>query len=478
MTVRIEAGARTGGEALALANGAKAEGSPRAPAGVGSTRVLAVRAAPRTRILRLALAGCGVVGSALVRLILERGAGLEVSRGLRLEIARVLVRHPERERGLGLPQELFTADPGALLAEDADVLVEAMGGLHPAERLARATLERGRSLVTANKALVAAAGVELAALAEAGGGRFDFEAAVAGGVPVIRALRGSLGESGVTAVRGVLNGTTNYLLGRLADGASYAAALAEAQAKGFAEADPTRDLDGTDAAAKLAILAWLAFGCDPSRLRIRQRGLLPHPELLGAAAGLFGGVPKLVGECVRAGGGVDASVEPAVVWAVSELGSARAENNVVIVDSRWNGRVALTGPGAGGTPTASALFSDILAGAGPATPLASSWSALGAVNGGKPTGRAGNGEEDATPVPWIVALDERAAGRAAAGGHGPAALKEAFASAGIVATDRRLAGGVAAARTGAVPWARVALAAARLTERGYASVVLRDSRNV
>jgi homoserine dehydrogenase len=330
----------------------------------GAAAVRYVRVEPRTRVLRIALAGCGVVGGALVRLLRERGAEIEATRGLRLELARVLVRDPTRPRGLELAPGLLTSDAAELLGARADVLVEAIGGLDPAERLARETLARGRAVVTANKELVAAAGAELAALAKNTGATFDFEAAVAGGVPVVRALRGALGESGLVSVRGTLNGTTNFLLGRLLEGAGYPAALAEAREKGFAEADPSRDLDGRDAAAKLAILAWLAFGADPATLRVRRRGLLPDPELLARAAALFGGVPKLVCECVRLPRGIAASVEPAVVDAGSELAGASGEHNLVVLESRWNGRIRLAGPGAGGMPTASALLWDVLGSAG------------------------------------------------------------------------------------------------------------------
>ena len=438
-------------------------------AGVATTTAMAtspvIVVAPRTRLVRIALAGCGVVGGSLVRLLQERGDEIAAARGVRLQLARVLVRDPSRRRGLDLPSGTYTTDPATLLAEDYDVLVEAIGGLDPAERLARETLSRGRSFVTANKALVAAVGTELAALAERTGASFDFEAAVAGGVPVVRALRGSLGESGIASVRGVLNGTTNYLLERLSQGAGYVEALAEAQQKGFAEPDPSRDVDGRDAAAKVAILAWLAFGVDPARLPIRTRGLLPDPELLGAAASLFGGVPKLVGEAALLPQGVAAAVEPAVVAADSELGAVKGEHNLVVVQSRWNGAIRLAGPGAGGMPTGSALLSDVLGSAGPLrSQVTSSHPAIPAA----PAAAAAHADDRA--LPWIVAV--RVPGGGGTGAQ--RALADALWHAGVGARGGRFARGVAAIRTEPVTWARVAHAVASL---GNGVAVLRDERS-
>ncbi|HEX9108838.1 MAG TPA: homoserine dehydrogenase, partial [Longimicrobiales bacterium] len=410
----------------------------------------------RVRTVRVALAGCGVVGSSLVRLVRERAAEIEATRGLRLEIARILVRNPERSRPVQLERALLTTDPAALLAADADVLVEAIGGLDPAEQLARATLERGRALVTANKELLAAAGAELAALAQRTGAAFDFEAAVAGGVPVVRALRGSLGESGIVSVRGVLNGTTNYLLDRLSQGAAYAEALAEAQAKGFAEPDPSRDVDGRDAAAKIAVLAWLAFGVDPARLVVRRQGLLPDADLLGSAAALFGGVPKLLAEAVRRDAGVVAAVEPAVLDAASELAAVRGEHNYVHIASRWNGSIRLAGPGAGGAPTASALLSDMLHTAGPLRAL--------------PEQHAPPALDDRA-LPWILAVRAEARDGRPAG-----AVESALARSHVSPRERREARDIVAVSTEPAEWHRVAAAVEALQRQGARAVLLRDSR--
>src|SRR5688572_16259152 len=190
--------------------------------------------------IRIALAGCGVVGSELVRLIAAR-------QDQRLSVEAVLVRDVDKPRAVPLSQSLFTNDIAQFLACDADVIVEAIGGLSPAFHIARTTLARGQRFITANKALLADCGDGLLALAHSTGGHVDFEAAVGGGVPVVRALRHSLRNVPVRGIRGILNGTTNYILTQIERGYSFEDALSAAQADGFAEADPTRDLDGRDA---------------------------------------------------------------------------------------------------------------------------------------------------------------------------------------------------------------------------------------
>jgi homoserine dehydrogenase len=312
------------------------------------------------RTIRVALAGCGVVGGELVRLLRGSEAEVRARHGVRFELVRVLVRGADRPRPHELPPGVLTTDLAAFLATDAELVVEAIGGLDPAVRIAEAALAAGRRLVTANKAVIAAHGARLAALARRSGGRLDFESAVGGGIPVVRALRDSLALTEIRSVRGILNGTTNFILTRLGDGSSYASALAEAQARGFAEADPARDVSGEDAADKIRILAWLAFGVTPATLPVRRRGIVPHPDRLARDAALLGGVPRLVAEAARTEGGIVAAVEPTVVAVASELGRTRDEENAVRVESRWNGVVRLAGPGAGGPSTASALLGDML----------------------------------------------------------------------------------------------------------------------
>jgi homoserine dehydrogenase len=191
--------------------------------------------------------------------------------------------------------------------------------------------------VTANKALIAAHGPELAALARQNRTRLDFEAAVGGGIPVVRALRDTLSSSAPRAIRGILNGTTNFILTRLELGAGFDDALADAQRLGYAEADPTRDLAGADAADKIAILAWLGFGVDPSRLPVTTRGLQGIADRVAADARAHGGVPRLVAEASLQDGRVTARVEPSIVAADGEFGRTRDERNLVVVDTRWNG---------------------------------------------------------------------------------------------------------------------------------------------
>lgn len=325
----------------------------------GLLQVQLTGASPRRA--RVALAGCGVVGGALIRLLRERRASVEREQGVQFEMVGVLVRDLRRPRMVESAAGVVTNDLRAWLSQDADVVVEATGARDTALQIARATLRRGRRFITANKALIAAHGPELAALARASGGRLHFEAAVGGGVPVIRVLREALRHTGVRSVRGVLNGTTNYVLTRMAEGEPLAEALQGARLRGFAEADASRDLDGRDAADKIAILAWLAFGIDPAAVQVQRRELGPRADALVATAHAHGGVLRQIAECTLTEGGVIAAVEPVIVTATSPFAQAVAEENCVCVETRRNGTTRLFGPGAGGPPTAAALLSDLLA---------------------------------------------------------------------------------------------------------------------
>ena len=313
-----------------------------------------------TRPLRIALAGCGVVGGELLRL-LDRASADLAARGRALDVVRVLVRDLRRERDVPVARERFTGDVGEFVVADADVVVEAIGGLDPAARIARAALARGAHFVTANKALVAAEGTALAALAAERGATLRFDAAVGGGVPALRVIESALGGARPRAVRGILNGTSNFVLTRLEGGATLDAALGEARRRGFAEADASRDLDGRDAADKLAIVAWRAFGVAPERVIVRRRGLLPHPERLVDLARALGARLRLVAECAATGAGIVASVEPTVVAADGALGRTIDEENRVEIDAGWSAPLSAGGPGAGGAPTATAILSDLLA---------------------------------------------------------------------------------------------------------------------
>ncbi|HEX6910202.1 MAG TPA: homoserine dehydrogenase, partial [Longimicrobium sp.] len=334
-------------------------------------------------------------------------------------------------------------------AAEADVVVEAIGGLEPALSIARVALGRGKRLVTANKALLAAHGPELAALARRHGGRLDFESAVGGGIPVVRTLRESLSLTGIQAVRGILNGTTNYVLSRLEDGWTFADALADAQARGFAEADPSRDLSGEDAADKLRVLAWLAFGTEPARLDVRRRGLAHGADRLARAARALGGAVRLVAEAARVPEGVAASVEPVLVPAGGDLARTRDEENLVVVESHWNGRVRLAGPGAGGGPTASALLGDLV----------------------RPAARHRPGHRAAAPaVPdrrphaWAVAVDR--------GASAEEALRATLDRVDVE-VDRIVREDVSVMRTRPTPWPRMGLALRALEVQGLSPVILR-----
>jgi homoserine dehydrogenase len=414
-------------------------------------RAIAVpRIARGPRVVRVALAGCGVVGGELVRLLAHGAREIRARHGVRFELASVLVKHSDRARPGELPHELLTTDVDAFLATDADLVVEAVGGIDPALRIARAALGAGKRLVTANKALLAAHGPELAALARRTGGRLDFESAVGGGIPVIRSLRDSLGLTGIRSVRGILNGTTNYILTRLGDGWRYPAALADAQARGFAEASPARDLSGEDAADKLRILAWLAFGVEPERLIVRRRGIDTHPERLAADAALLGGVPRLVAEVVETGEGIVAAVEPVIVPVVSELGRTRDEENAVVIESAWNGRVRLSGPGAGGSPTASALLGDMLR---PASRPARAPAATRVT------------VEDARDHRWVVSVRRD--------GRNDAGLERALGRTSVGITDLLVQPDRVVAVSEPTPWRRVDLAVRVLEGERLAPLVSR-----
>ena len=317
--------------------------------------------APPPKTLRLALAGCGVVGAALVRLLHESSAAIEARHNVRFDIVRVLVRDVARDRALPLPNHLFTDDLPTFLAEKADVVVEAIGGSDVAAAIARASLRAGRGFVTANKELISGHAPELSTLASRSLASLDFGAAVGGSAPVIWLLRDLLGTSSPKSVRGILNGTSNFILTRLERGSTFEAALASARAKGLAEADCSRDLDGRDAAAKLAIVAWLAFGVAPRGLVVRRIGLGGNSAALVREAAAIGARIRLIAECTDLGDGrICASVAPVAVSEHGTFARTELEDNRVEVDLGWCAPLSVSGPGAGGAPTATALLGDLL----------------------------------------------------------------------------------------------------------------------
>ena len=313
------------------------------------------------RDVRLALAGCGVVGGGLVRLLHDARDDIASRFGVRFSLEKVLVRHPERDRHVPVEGRLFTNDLGAFLRTEADIVVEAIGGEEPAFTIASAALANGRKFVTANKELIAAAGDKLSSLAHERETSIDFGAAVGASAPVISTLRDLLGASPPRSVRGILNGTSNYVISELERGVSLEQALAAARERGLAEADCSRDLDGRDAAAKLAIAAWIAFGIRPQSLRVRRTGVLPLlPELVRTSTAL-GGRLRLIAECVQLDGDrVVAAVEPVVLSAGSAFARTVGEENRIEIDQGWSAPLCVSGPGAGAQPTASALLSDLL----------------------------------------------------------------------------------------------------------------------
>ncbi|HEY3133561.1 MAG TPA: homoserine dehydrogenase [Gemmatimonadaceae bacterium] len=320
----------------------------------------------RQTTIRIALAGCGVVGGGLVRLLHESASAIASRFGVRFVITKVLVRDTTRDRKLPIDSKLFTNDLELFLAEDADVVIEAVGGQEPARTIAISALRRGRKLITANKELIAAYGESLHALATANETGLDFGAAVGGSAPVISTLRDLVGACAPRSVRGILNGTSNFLISQLERGASLDAALATACQRGLAEADCSRDLDGSDAAAKLSIIAWIAYGVKPSSLQLRRTSLIPGLPHLVQLSELLGGRVRLIGECTLLGGDrITAAVEPVIVPESSPFARTTCEDNRVEVDLGWTSPLTVSGPGAGGAPTAAALLSDLVRASSP-----------------------------------------------------------------------------------------------------------------
>ena len=311
-------------------------------------------------IVRIALAGCGSVGSALLREIAARRVAIAERHGIEIVLTRLLVRDLERRRDAEFDPALLTNDVDEFLAAEADIVVEAIGGFDPARRIAETVLGRGQRLVTANKLLLAAHGSALTELARRNGTSLRYDAAVGGGVPILRVLDESLGAGGPARVRGILNGTANFVITRLEGGASFDEALDEARVAGFAEADASRDLDGRDAADKIALVAWAAFGVAPESVSVRRSSLLPAPDRFVRLAARCGARVRHVAECTLVGDEVVASVEPLFVPPESALARTRDEGNHVDVFAGWRAPLCASGPGAGGLPTATALLSDLV----------------------------------------------------------------------------------------------------------------------
>jgi len=316
------------------------------------------------KVVRIGVLGCGNVGAAFVRLVEQQGATIQLRTGIRLEVVSVAVRNMSRDRDVQLPEGLLTRDAHAVVADPSiDLIVEVIGGIEPARELIAAALAAGKPVVTANKELLANVGGELYAAADAAGVDLLFEAAVAGGIPVIRALRESLRGEPVSRVMGIINGTTNFILTKMSEeGADYSAALSEAQRLGFAERDPTADVEGFDAGAKAAILASIAFGAKVVAGDVYHEGISRVTAADIAVAKRLGYVIKLLGiaERDRETGEIAVRVHPAMVPNTHPLASVRESYNAVFIEGDAVGSLMFYGRGAGGNPTASAVLGDVI----------------------------------------------------------------------------------------------------------------------
>jgi homoserine dehydrogenase len=312
--------------------------------------------------LKIGVAGLGTVGASLVRILQTRANALTVACGRPIAVTAVSARDPSKDRGILMEGIAWYADPVEMAKEaDIDVFVELVGGAEgAAEQSVRAALARGLHVVTANKALLSRHGVELAKLAEEKGRLLNYEAAVAGGIPVIKTLRESLTGNNFSRIYGIMNGTCNYILTRMErEGLSFADCLKEAQRLGYAEADPSFDIEGNDTAHKLSILTTLAFGCEISADKIYLEGITNISiEDIHAAADL-GYRIKLLGVAQKTESGIEQRVHPTMVPLDSVIAQVDGVTNAVALESDILGELLMVGPGAGGNATASAVLGDI-----------------------------------------------------------------------------------------------------------------------
>ncbi len=306
--------------------------------------------------------GAGTVGGTLIRRLVGEADAVSAKTGLQLVVRGVAVRDLAKDRGVGFPTELLSVEPEKVVDDPrVQIVVEVMGGLEPAGDLVLRALESGKAVVTANKVLMASRGRELLAAAESSGVSLLFEASVGGGIPIIRPLSESLAGERISSVLGIVNGTTNYILTRMGEeGASYDEVLADAQALGYAEADPTADVDGSDAAAKAAILSSLAFGIWMDGDRVAREGIQRLTVGDFAFARQLGYIPKLLAIADWTPEGIAARVHPTLVPIDHPLASVRGATNAVYVSGSSVGELLFTGPGAGGDPTATAVLGDLI----------------------------------------------------------------------------------------------------------------------
>lgn len=317
--------------------------------------------------LKVAVLGCGVVGAEVVQRLHRAGRTLGHRAGRALEVAGVAVRDPARPRAVGIDPDLFTDDPFALVKrEDIDIVVEVMGGLEPARSLITQAMTNGAAVVTANKALIAQDGAELHRHAARWGVDLHYEAAVAGAIPLLRALRESLAGDDIVRIIGIVNGTTNFVLDQMTDtGCGLEEALGQAAARGYAEADPTADVEGHDAVAKAVILTALAFHTWAAPHEVHREGITGITPADIARARALDCKVKLVAVCERdhLSGAPSIRVHPVMVPFGHPFASVQGADNAVVVESAASGRLMFHGAGAGGAPTAGAVLGDVVAAA-------------------------------------------------------------------------------------------------------------------
>ena len=312
--------------------------------------------------VRVGLLGCGVVGSAVASILLADEGGLVARAGRPIELARVAVQTLSKDRGVALDPAILTTDPWEVVSDPSiDMIVEVMGGIEPARDLVLGALKAGKHVITANKELIANHGQEVLGAAEAGGVDILFEGAVAGGIPIIRPMKESLAGDNVRKVMGIVNGTTNFILTRMSEtGASFTEALAEAGRLGYTELDPSADIEGYDAASKIAILASLAFNARVVASDVHREGISRVTPSDIAAAHELGYEVKLLAVAETQDGQISARVHTAMVPQDHPLAAVRDVYNAVFVETERAGELMFFGRGAGGGPTASAVVGDVV----------------------------------------------------------------------------------------------------------------------
>jgi len=348
--------------------------------------------------LTVGLLGCGTVGSGVVRLLEDHADKIEARLGARLVLGPVAVRSLTKDRGVTVAW--LTEDPAEVTSDpDVDIVVEVMGGIEPAHSLITEALEAGKSVVTANKELMATLGGELLALAHGKGVRLEYEAAVAGGIPIIKPMRESLAGDRVRRILGIVNGTTNYVLTKMTEeGVKFEEALAEAQRLGYAESDPSADVEGYDAAAKAAILASIAFDTQVVASDVYREGIAGVTSTDIAHARRMGYVIKLLAIVEAYDGEIGARVHPALIPVDHPLASVRESFNAVFVEADAAGDLMFYGRGAGALPTASAILGDLVT-------VARALLSGGRLRNEPPTAHRSLRAMDETTVQYYVLLD-------------------------------------------------------------------------